>query len=245
MVYLICGAIVGIVMGLTGSGGALISIPLFMQFLGMPLREASVLSLFVVMIGSFSNFFNFVSKTHYKLGLIIIFASAAGSYLSIPFKKLLPDQAIMILLSLVSFFALYSVWKPSKTQESFLKKPHILISIFVGLILGVLTTFTGIGGGVLVIPVLLGLYGFSQDEALGTSLFVVGLSSFSSFVIQNFSGAKIALDLGLGYLVIGTIVAAYLLKWVSKSWNIHFLALVRKMTFTLVVVFALVKIYFF
>ena len=44
------GVIIGVVMGLTGAGGALVAIPLFMQFQGMSLKEASVFSLIAVVI---------------------------------------------------------------------------------------------------------------------------------------------------------------------------------------------------
>jgi len=44
MIYAFCGLIIGIVMGLTGAGGALVAIPLFMQFLALTLKDASVYS---------------------------------------------------------------------------------------------------------------------------------------------------------------------------------------------------------
>ncbi len=245
MLYLIIGGIVGIVMGLTGSGGALISIPLFMQFLGMPLKEASVLSLFVVTIGAFSNFINFRLHTRYKIGVFLITSSAVGSYLTVPFKKILPDQMIGVLLSSVSFFALYNVWKPSKAEKKESKGPHLTFTISIGLILGLLTTFTGIGGGVLIIPVLLAFYGFNQNEALATSLLTVGLSSLVSFFIQNFPQRVIEFNFELTYLVLGTLISSYALKWVSKNWSSSVLSATRKITFTLVVLVALIKIYFF
>jgi len=242
MIYLFCGLVVGIVMGLTGSGGALISIPLFITFLHLPLKEASVLSLIVVMLGSFSNFINYKKFTNYKLGSLFVIASAFGSYASAPFKKGLPDKGVAVLLSIVSFVALVQVWRPIKPKEHD-EIPGVIISSLIGIILGILTTFTGIGGGILIVPVLLSFYKFDQNQALATSLLTVGFSSMLSFLIQMLDGAKIHLELSFFNLVIGTFSASFLLKWLTQRWSAVVLMRIRKITFTLVIFLALTKVF--
>lgn len=44
------------------------------------------------------------------------------------------------------------------------------ILLFIGLLAGLASGFLGIGGGIIVIPMLVGLLGFSQKAAQGTSL---------------------------------------------------------------------------
>ena len=56
MNYLAIGSVIGLVMGLTGSGGALVAIPLFMYVLELGLKEASVLSLVAVRLASSFNY---------------------------------------------------------------------------------------------------------------------------------------------------------------------------------------------
>lgn len=219
MIELICGIIIGIVMGLTGAGGALIAIPLFMQFLDQSLKEASLYSLVAVVVASFLNFLGEKSHTKYRTGLVIVFSSALGSFITAPFKNMLSSFSIAVLLSLVSLYALSTIWLPKKTgKDSFdLPRENFLISVFVGLILGALTTFTGLGGGVLMLPVLLGLYRFNRAQALATSLFAVGLSSLSTFIIQINQGAKFHLDQGFIFLVLGILCAVLVLKKKYKS----------------------------
>ena len=55
MSNILIGVIVGLIMGLTGAGGALISIPLFLSLMNVSLKEATVLSLIAVMLGSLIN----------------------------------------------------------------------------------------------------------------------------------------------------------------------------------------------
>ena len=245
MIELICGILIGIVMGLTGAGGALVAIPLFMQFMGQSLKEASLYSLVAVVVASLLNYITQRSFTKYKTGLLIVISSSLGSYLTAPFKEALSSFWIAIILSVVSLYALISVWFPSKIKEQQVEKTSDKIwpSLFVGLSLGALTTFTGLGGGVLMLPILLGLYRFTQPQAVATSLFSVGLSSLSSLMIQIYQGAKFDMGAGFIYLLVGILSAVFLLKRYSGRLKSDVLMRLRQIVFSVVVVLALVKVF--
>jgi uncharacterized membrane protein YfcA len=245
MIELLCGIIIGSVMGLTGAGGALIAIPLFMQFMGQSLKEASLSSLVAVVVASLINFMAQKSFTKYRTGLVIIIFSAVGSYLSAPFKEALSSLWVAIILSVVSLYALFSVWFPAKIKDENNAKPleNLWISLIVGLCLGVLTTFTGLGGGVLMLPIFLGLYRFNQSQAVATSLFAVGLSSLSSLFIQINLGAKFKFGVGSIYLLIGILFAVFLLKKISRQMSSVVLTKLRQTVFSVVVLLALAKVF--
>ena len=244
MIYLFCGTIIGIVLGLTGAGGALIAIPLFMQFLEMTLKEASVYSLLAVLVASLFNYIDQRKATQYRTGFIIIIASAFSSYITAPFKESLPTLYIGILLSVVSLYALYGVWKPVKSNTEG-KDSHnpISLSIIVGFILGALTTFTGLGGGVLMLPLFLSFFRYSVAQAVATSLFAVGLSSLTSFLIQIFQGTNLELKFDFIYLLFGISLSVFMLKKLTQVFQPPTLAIVRKLVFTFVVILALLKIF--
>lgn len=245
MIYLLCGVIIGIVMGLTGAGGALVAIPLFMQFLGMDLKEASVYSLVAVVIASLLNYIAQRKSTQYKSAVIIILFSAIGSYLTASFKENLPALYVAIILALVSLYALYSVWKPIKVISTtpVLPRENIFLSISVGLFLGVLTTFTGLGGGVLMLPLFLAIYRHTQPQAVATSLLAVGLSSLASLTVQVARGASFHMDFGLAALLVGIITSVFILKQLVKHLPKNQVTLVRQITFTIVVILAIAKIF--
>ena len=147
MIELLCGILIGIVMGLTGAGGALVAIPLFMQFMGQSLKEASLYSLVAVVLASLINFLAQRSFSQYKTAFIIVISSALGSYLTTPIKTSLSTFWIAILLTVVSLYALFNVWFPVKIKEEHIGKPlqSFWISLAVGLMLGTLTTLSGLG----------------------------------------------------------------------------------------------------
>lgn len=245
MIELFCGILIGIVMGLTGAGGALVAIPLFMQFMGQSLKEASLYSLVTVVVASLLNYLAQKTFTKYRTGLVIVISSALGSYLTAPFKEALSSLWIAIILSVVSLYALISVWFPAKIKEEHIGKTldNIWLSLFVGLSLGALTTFTGLGGGVLMLPILLGIYRFTQPQAVATSLFAVGLSSLSSLIIQIYQGAKFEMGVGFIYLLVGIISAVFLLKRYSRHLESDVLMKLRQIVFSVVVLMALLKVF--
>src|SRR5690606_3769939 len=104
MTSLLIGGVIGLVMGLTGAGGALVAIPLFMQLEGMSLKSASVYSLMAVIIASLLAFISQKTKADNKVAIILVLASIAGSALTAPLKPLLADSVIIILLALISIF---------------------------------------------------------------------------------------------------------------------------------------------
>ncbi len=93
----------------------------------------------------------------------------------------------------------------------------ILILLLVGLIAGALSGMVGIGGGIVIVPVLVYFLGFSQHQAQGTTLFMflipigilgvinywqsgfvdwkVALIMASTFVIGSYFGSKFAISL--------------------------------------------------
>lgn len=246
MIHLFCGIIIGIVMGLTGAGGALIAIPLFMQFLEMDLKEATVYSLIAVVVASLLNYFSQRKGTQYLTAVLIVTASSVGSYLATPFKEQLSSLFVALILGVVSLYALYGIWSPvklpSKDEVSSVGGKYPL-ALAAGLMLGVLTTFTGLGGGVLMLPLFLNLFQYSQSQAISTSLLAVGLSSLASLGIQVMKGAEFDMNVDLIYLLIGVLASVFILQLLVVRLPPSIFKLTRQIVFTFVVVLALVKIF--
>ena len=65
---------------------------------------------------------------------------------------------------------------------------HILISILIGAVAGMVAGLTGIGGGMLLVPLLVGVLLLEQHQAHGTSLaviFPIGVAGLIAYVIQG------------------------------------------------------------
>ena len=85
---------------------------------------------------------------------------------------------------------------------------RIIIILLIGLAAGVFSGFLGIGGGIIIIPLLVGLLGFSQQQAQGTSLGLllppVGLLAVINYYKAGFVDIKAA-----GLMVITFLIGSY------------------------------------
>lgn len=243
MTYAGIGLIVGIIMGLTGAGGALISIPLFLSLLDASLKEATVLSLVAVVFGTSVNLMGQFSDVNKKLALSLSFSGIIANYGTLFLKPLTPDLVVAGLLTSIGIYGIWSVWsegKDSSHQTS--SKGLIIRSIAAGMLLGMITTLTGLGGGVIVVPILIKLFGRRYREALPTSLAIILMISLSSFIFQSDTAFKLISLPQLGYLGAGALISFFLLKLVLRRWDEQKTDTIRKIVFSAVTVYSAVSV---
>ncbi|MBA3037596.1 MAG: sulfite exporter TauE/SafE family protein [Desulfobacterium sp.] len=95
---------------------------------------------------------------------------------------------------------------------------NMLLLIASGIVVGIGASFTGLGGGFLMIPILLFL-GYSAQKAVGTSFLAILIISTSALIAHNkLSNVdyKIGILLGLGG-IIGAQIGARLVEHVSTA----------------------------
>lgn len=84
---------------------------------------------------------------------------------------------------------------------------YILGFIILGLIAGVLSGIIGIGGGIIIIPALVFIFGLSQKMAQGTTLALlvppVGLFAAWAYYKQGYVDIKIAAFICIGFIIGG------------------------------------------
>ena len=78
-----------------------------------------------------------------------------------------------------------------------------MLGVLVGLIGGTLSGLTGLGGGFIMVPLLVYLFGMSQHSAQGTSLAVLlpplGLLAFMQYYRNGHVDVRIAVLVALGF----------------------------------------------
>ena len=179
------GLIIGLVLGLTGAGGSIVAVPLFMLLLGLSLNDAIGLALGTVAISAFISLLSPLGHKprHWKLGL----ALASLGMLTAPWGRWLGAQINeQLLLTTFTLLVIYLGLRMWRQPEPALPHTHqtgrIDLFIVAGLVLGFLSGLFGIGGGFLIIPLLTLYMGVGMKEALGTSLLVIALVSSSGFI---------------------------------------------------------------
>jgi uncharacterized protein len=82
---------------------------------------------------------------------------------------------------------------------------NIIAYILLGLAAGILSGLVGIGGGILIVPALVFLFGFSQQQAQGTTLALlvlpIGLLAAWTYYKQDFVDIRVAGLIAVGFVV--------------------------------------------
>jgi uncharacterized membrane protein YfcA len=188
---------IGVSLGLTGGGGSILTVPVFVYIARIEPVIATAYSLFVVGASSLVG-----AGSYYKKGLInvkmaIIFAIPAFISVWLIRKFVihaLPDQMLQIgsftltknlfLMLFFAFIMLFSGYKMvfgSKKKTVVPKKVNTTLVILSGITVGVLSGLVGAGGGFLIVPALVFLMGLPMHKAVGTSLLIIAINSLIGF----------------------------------------------------------------
>ena len=233
-------ALVGISLGLIGSGGSILTVPILVYIMGVNPVLATAYSLFIVgttaLVGGVQSAIQ--KKVDFKTVLIFGAPSIAAVYATrLWLVPLIPDIlfemngfemtkpiALMVLFSIVMILASISMIRPSDKKEESAEDvqlsynyPMILAE---GALVGVLTGLVGAGGGFLIIPALVLLARMPMKLAVGTSLFIIAAKSLIGFLgdLQTTSEIDwILLSMFTLFAVIGIFIGIMLSKKIPGS----------------------------
>jgi len=187
---------VGLVIGLAGGGGSILTVPIFVYLFGIPPVLATTYSLFVVGTTSLVGSLNHLWKRQVDLRVTATFA--LPSFVSVYFTRrllvpLLPDplirygewvlakdRAILYFFAIVMLLAARAmIWSQSPEQgEAADGRPRYGNLALDGLAVGLLTGTIGAGGGFLIVPMLVLLAGTPIRRAVASSVLIIAVNSF-------------------------------------------------------------------
>ncbi len=197
IIGLLLALIIGISLGLLGSGGSSITVPVLVYCMGISPSQAIPDSLFVVGITSlFGAIFNLKQrqvawKPVFYLGIpSVISALITRKFLvpllpaSINFFSLISinkDSYLMLLFAILLIVIARNMIRTKKTDSLVIHSKNILPAIIAGIVVGILIGLLGIGGGFLIVPVLVIYFSLDMKVAVGTSLWLITFNSLVSF----------------------------------------------------------------
>ena len=232
----VLAAIVGISLGLIGSGGSILTVPVLVYVLAVNPVLATAYSLFIVgstaLVGGVQSAIQ--KKVDFKTVLIFSIPSIAAVYATrMWLVPLIPNElfsigslvitkpiALMLLFAVVMILASISMIKSGKKKEEVDENapmkynyPMILLE---GAVVGLLTGLVGAGGGFLIIPALVILARMPMKLAVGTSLFIIAAKSLIGF-IGDLQGSEVIDWKLLGSFTGFAAVGIFIGIWLSKK----------------------------
>lgn len=222
---------------LVGAGGGFILVPALLIILDMSPEMAAGTGLFVVFLNAASGVASFIKQKRidFSLSWYILIGALPGSFIGVYFTKLIsPAYFNYVFAGMLIILALYLFWKnsgknqPAAVEGEVTLTPKVKVSLlFIGVLMGTVSTFFGIGGGWLMVPILMYLYKVVPHRATATSLFSLCLYSIFGVVIHLSQGHidwSAAIWAGVG-AIIGAQVGAYISKRISGKLIIQLLSI--------------------
>jgi uncharacterized membrane protein YfcA len=232
LLALLSGGVVGLLLGATGGGGSLVAIPLLVYVVGVPVQNATAMSLIVV---GYSSLFGAwkesrQQRVHGISALLFSLTGMIGAWVGAQGHQLVPDTLVLFLFgNLLLFISVWTFWKsyegerndiPSGCAKEFSGRCALKALMF-GWGVGLLTGFFGVGGGFLIVPALMFLMGFPIRLAIGTSLLIIALISIGG-VMGHLKMAHLDVVL-TGLVLLGSLLGLMYGSQVTRSIPAHHL----------------------
>lgn len=177
--------LVGLSLGLLGSGGSILTVPVLVYLAGEQEKAAIAESLGIVGAISLAGFipYAFKKQVHWRSVILFGLPGMAGTYAGAAIAANVSGTFQLILFSVVMILAAVMMFaNGGKQNKSASIRKHAWWKIALeGIAVGIITGLVGVGGGFLIVPALILLGGLSMNLAVGTSLLIIALKSFSGF----------------------------------------------------------------
>jgi hypothetical protein len=185
MIWALIGALlIGISLGLLGSGGSILTVPVLIYLVGEPEKVAIAESLGIVAAISFVGMIPYAVRKEVDWKSVIYFGipGMIGTYGGASLSTYLTGTTQLLIFAVVMVLAAFFM---IRTKKGIDEEKKISVSKWVlileGLVVGVITGLVGVGGGFLIIPALVLIAGLDMRIAVGTSLFIIAAKSTLGF----------------------------------------------------------------
>ena len=196
VILVLAGFVLGVLSGLLGIGGGMLTIPTFRLALGLSAVSTTATSLLVIIPTAITGALSHVREKTcivwlgVSMGVGGACTSAIGAYLA----TIAPSAVVMCVAAVVIGYSVFNMLRGAIRQyrkpsvdgitaeggsadggkaESFADRPtpkKCLFGFAIGLIAGLVAGFIGVGGGFIMVPLMVAVLGVSMHKASGTSL---------------------------------------------------------------------------
>lgn len=213
------GLLIGLVIGALGGGGSVLTVPALVFLLDLSAQDATSASLVIVGVtAAFATTGHARSgHTDWRAGAFLALAGMPAALLGTRLNLHVDQDVLLLAFAALMLLAAAGMLIRRRDDGSAADRPSAPEPgrggrwsrlIAVGLLIGFLTGFLGVGGGFVIVPALVLALRFPMPRAVGTSLLVIamnavvalvaraGTGSFDWEVIVPFTAAAVAASLG-------------------------------------------------
>lgn len=201
--------VMGVLLGLIGGGGSILTLPVLVYMLHIPSTQATFYSLFVVGLSALTGAVDYVHNRLVCWRTVLFFGvpSLLATYISrrflfpaipasVSLGGVVIEKDVLILIVFALFMLLASLFmiRPlkviRKAEYTEARRYRYLLILLTGSIVGCIVGLLAAGGGFLIIPALVILANLPMKRAVGTSLVLIFINSTIGFTSDLVHGAE-------------------------------------------------------
>jgi uncharacterized membrane protein YfcA len=215
------GIFIGSMSGFFGIGGGMMLVPILLA-IGFGIKDAIGISIVQMVFSSV-----FGSYLNWKKGSLIIgegifvgIGGFVGGYLGGYVTHYVSDAVLQVLFLGILVFALVRlIFSKNHMDDSHTKTLNKGILLAIGLIIGIFSITLGIGGSIILTPILVGLLHYPLKKAISAGLFFVVFSSVAGLVSRLMIGT---IDFSHGLIVaVASLLGVFIGIWMKDHVKTH------------------------
>jgi uncharacterized protein len=181
--YIISGFAAGLFGGYLGLGGGELLIPLLTVVFGHDMKCAVPISVTAVLVNSFSSSIEYLKKGMVDIEIVVILSifTVMGAAFGSTINTVLPDDIIRICFSVILIYAAFSFLKrrPDDNHHRLTdsRNKNLGFVYLLAFLIGSVSALVGIGGGVLLLPLIYLMIGLPLNTARGSSTLIICFAS--------------------------------------------------------------------
>ncbi len=209
------GIFIGAMSGFFGIGGGMILVPILLA-LGFEIKDAIGISIIQMVFSSlFGSFLNW-KKGSLVLGegIFVGLGGFLGGYIAGYITPYVSDRVLQVLFFALLIFALLRLFFSKHHEEGTATKTLPKALLFgIGLVVGIFSITLGVGGSIIITPLLVGMLHYPIKKAVSAGLFFVVFSSVAGFISRMTHGG---IDFGNGLIVaVASLVGVFVGIWLK------------------------------
>lgn len=207
----VIGVLGGILSGLVGVGGGIVFVPGLVYVGGWSIKEAVAASLVIIIFSSLSGTIRNAKSpdpVDWRVAGILSLAVAPASLIGVAISRVSSDTFVEIVFATVLLALAYPTARGRQELDESKKIPIPLVFV-AGIFIGALAGLVGVGGGVVMVPLMVLGMGIRTKRAISTSLAVImftGLIGAAGYIATGFSETEDLLS--LPPLIVGSMIGA-------------------------------------
>jgi len=215
ILLVLIGVAVGTLSGFFGIGGGMILIPTLM-LIGIDIKTAIGISIVQMVFSSI-----YGSYLNYRRGSLLLgegiwvgVGGFIGGFIGAYVSTAIPSRILEYMFFGLLLFAIYRLFSAKPKDDGSVRKLDFWLLFLVGFIIGIFAISLGVGGSIMLTPILVGFLHYPIKKAISAGLFFVAFSSIAGLISFLSIGN---IDLGKGiFVAVASLVGVYIGVWLKE-----------------------------